>query len=169
MSEQDGTQITTLQRPANEDTEAWREYWQAQGQPWRTEPEIDLERQRELNTRRAIIPDIEKGIYPFKGMKLSRADVEWLLATHEDGDGPVVWSDKSQREREGLDLQGADLRKANLKGLPLARLNSSSKFDYHVIFSELERDKAAALHLEGLDHFEARTTIHLEGANLSEA
>ncbi len=54
-------------------------------QLWRTEPEIDTERQRYLAERRAIAPDIEQGIYPFRGIKLSRADVEWLLATHAHG------------------------------------------------------------------------------------
>ncbi len=52
---------------------------QVQGQLLRTEPEIDATRQEELLRRRTLVPDIEKGIYPFKGEKLSRADVEWLL------------------------------------------------------------------------------------------
>src|SRR4051794_30444780 len=78
--------------------EEWREYWQAKGFPWeRTEPEIDTKRQEELSKHRALTPNIQQGIYPFRGMKLSRADVEWLLATHEDGRGPVIWSDESQR------------------------------------------------------------------------
>src|SRR5215467_1273619 len=102
--------------------EEWRAHWQAQGQPWRTEPEIDAKRQEELSKRRAIIPDIEKGIYPFKGLKLSRADVEWLLATHENGLGPVYWDNPSHRERYGLDLRGADLGSESLRHLPLARL-----------------------------------------------
>jgi len=54
--------------------------YRAQSQLWCTEPEIDIKRQQELERCRAIVPDIEKGIYPFKGMQLSRADVEWLLA-----------------------------------------------------------------------------------------
>jgi hypothetical protein len=41
--------------------------------------EIDPKRQAKLAQCQAITPDIEQGIYPFKGMKLSRADVEWLL------------------------------------------------------------------------------------------
>src|SRR2546427_5724822 len=114
MSDQDDRQSAALPRPSPEDVEAWKAYWQAQGQPWRTEPEIDTKRQEELTQRRTIVPDIEKGIYPFKGMKLSRADVEWLLATHENGRGPVDWSDENQREREGLDLRGVDLHQENL-------------------------------------------------------
>lgn len=65
-----------LKRPTTDDPEAWKAYWEAQGQPWRTEPEIDVERQKYLNERRAIIPDIKKGIYPFKNIKLTRADME---------------------------------------------------------------------------------------------
>ena len=101
---------------------AWRQYWQAEGFPWRTEPEIGVKRQEELSSRRVLVPDIERGLYLLKGMQLSRADVEWLLATHENGRGPVDWSDEHQRQREGLDLRGADLRQANLAGLPLARI-----------------------------------------------
>lgn len=117
------------QRPASTDNrEGWKAYWAAKGMPWRTEPEIDGERQRFLTERRAVKPDIEKGIYPFRdengGIRLTRADVEWLLATHESGGmrGPTDWSDKKQRMREGMDLRGADLRRADLSGLPLARL-----------------------------------------------
>src|SRR5205814_359489 len=105
MSEQDGRQASTLQRPTtNDDKKAWKAYWEQQRQPWRTEPEIDAERQKYLEERRRIEPDIKQGIYPFKDIepKLSRADVEWLLARHENGRGPIDWSDEKQREREGF-------------------------------------------------------------------
>src|SRR5437588_8116588 len=106
-SEQKSSQPPALQRPTNDDKEAWVGYWKAQDQSWRTEPEIDEERQRYLAERQSITPNIEKGIYPFKDIKLSRADVEWLLATHENGHGPVDWSDeKDLHERRGLDLRG---------------------------------------------------------------
>jgi hypothetical protein len=55
---------------------------QAELTPWRTEPEIGPERQEQLTLCLAKTPDITHGIYPFKGIKLSRADVEWLLAAH---------------------------------------------------------------------------------------
>src|SRR6266705_971187 len=112
MSEQDNGQIPTLQRPTTDNREKWRIYWEQQGQRWRTETEIDGKRQEELARRRTIVPDIETGIYPFKEIKLSRADVEWLLATHESSGlcGPVNWKHENQRDREGLDLRGADLR-----------------------------------------------------------
>src|SRR5947207_11672485 len=115
MSEQDNGQVPTLQRPTTNNREDWTAYWKQEGQPWRTEPEIDEERQKYLAERRSIMPDIEQGIYPFKDVKLSRADVEWLLATHENGSGPVDWSDENQREREGLDLRGADLRQEDIR------------------------------------------------------
>lgn len=93
-------------------------YWEAQGQPWRTECEIYAKRQAYLSKRRAIVPDIEKGVYPFINISLSRADVEWLLATHENGQGPVDWSDEQQRDRKGLDLRGASLSRIDLSNLP---------------------------------------------------
>src|SRR2546421_1409120 len=112
---------TTIQpqRPITENRDAWHAYWQALNQPWRTEPEIDEMRQAYLAKRRNITPNKEQGISPFKDIKLSRADIEWLLATHEDGRGPVDWSDEQQRNRKGLDLAGADVRNANLSGVPL--------------------------------------------------
>src|SRR5258708_22824723 len=121
MSVQDSSSLPQV-RPTGDDRAAWRNFWQQIGQPWRTELEIDEERQKYLAERRSIIPDIEKGIYPFRNIVLSRADVEWLLATHEHGQGPVDWSDESQQEREGLDVRGANLFQVDLQNLPLARL-----------------------------------------------
>ncbi len=66
MSELDGTKAPALQCPSNDDREAWKAYWERQGQSWRTEPEIDTERQNYLEERRQITPDIKEGIYPFK-------------------------------------------------------------------------------------------------------
>ncbi len=60
-------QVVRIQpQPFPTSAEEWYRYWQAKGFPWRTEPEIDEERQKYLAERRAIIPDIKKGIYPFK-------------------------------------------------------------------------------------------------------
>src|SRR2546423_8988791 len=118
MSEQDGRQAVTLQRPTTDVSKAWKGYWETQGQPWRTEPEIDAERQKYLAERRAIVPDIEQGIYPFKDIKLSRADVEWLIATHDNRCGSVEWNGHSGHENEGLDLRGAILQRVDLHGLP---------------------------------------------------
>ncbi len=163
-----------LQRPVSADPQAWLAYWQALQQPWRTEPEIDEARQHFLAERRAIVPDIATGIYPFAGVKLSRADVEWLLATHEQGRGPVDWSDESQRGRQGLDLRGADLGHVDLHGLPLAGTIADVTWRLYLDLTE-EQHRMAALHLEGADlkgaHLEgARLEFaHLEGADLRNA
>src|SRR5947209_17049343 len=115
MHELDGTEIADS-RPTSSQKGVWAGYWQKVGQPWRTEPEVDADRQAYLTHRLAIRPDLEEGVYPFRDVKLDRADVEWLLANHEDGRGPVDWRDPRQRDRLGIDLRGADLRGANLHG-----------------------------------------------------
>lgn len=102
------------ERPTGDDRDAWRAYWAAQGIPWRREPGIDAARQAYLAERRDVQPDIERGIYPFRGIYLSRADVEWLLATHDDGRGPIDPYDESDR-RQGLDLRGAMLGHADYR------------------------------------------------------
>src|SRR6266704_1073856 len=112
VSRQEDTPSSQIQPPITNDKEEGR-----------------TERQKFLALRRAILPIPEKGIYPFKDIKLNRGDVEWLLATHENGRGPVDWSDQSQRNREGLDLRGADLRKVDLHHLPLAGLHAGLKRD----------------------------------------
>jgi uncharacterized protein YjbI with pentapeptide repeats len=158
MSDQDGRQAAALPHPATEDIETWKAYWQAQGLLWRTEPEIDIERQKYLDERRKIAPDIAQGVYPFKEIKLSRADVEWLLATHEGGRGPVDWSDMSQRQREGLDLRGANLCYVDLQNLPLTRIRGGITQEewfnltyeqYHMGLMLLEKAKLSRTHLEG--------------------
>jgi len=158
-----------MQRPSTEDAQAWQAYWQAQGQPWRIKPEIDKERQEELRQRCAIVSDIKKGIYPFKGVKLSRADVEWLLATHESGGtyGPVDCSHESRMWRDGLDLRGTDLRQENLCFLPLAR--TCGGYQESSTTNEERRNMAAVL-LEGaaLDSAQLQEA-HLSGARMQGA
>ncbi len=142
----------------------WRKLWQAKGFSWRTEPEISANRQRELSKCRAIIPDVEKGIYPFKGLKLSRADVEWLLATHENGRGPVDWSDEHQRKREGLDVRGADLSYIDLSNLPLARLRGGlTEIEWNPLSDEPRKRTGCSLEKADL------RGSHLEGAFLRRA
>ena len=169
-NKQISSQAHFLQLPTSDDKEAWKEYWKQQEQPWRTEPEIDKKRQKYLNERRSISPDIEQGIYPFRGVKLNRADVEWLLATHENGYGPVDWSDESQRNRQGLDFRGADLRKADLHNLPLACtrfgptwVGAEETSQWYNITSE--QQIAAMAHLEEAN----LKCAHLEGAHLARA
>src|SRR6266446_3386247 len=148
MSEQDGTHASMLRQPTtNDDKEVWKDYWKQQGQTWRTEPEIDRRRQEELTTYRSIKPDIEQSIYPFKGVKLSRADVEWLLATHEKNRGPVDWRDEKQRRREGMDLRGANLEGQYLGGLPLARLRGGLTWEQWSKATEEQRNMSA-IHMD---------------------
>jgi len=164
------------QPPASSAHAAWRAYWQAYGLPWRTEPEIDKGRQEELGSHGIVTPDSAES--PFKDMKLSRADVEWLLATHEGGRGPVDRTDEQQRDRWGLNLHGADLRDADLGGLPLAALLADS--DTHLekvnlYEARLEGALLSEAHLEGAELSYARLVdarlhrAHLEGASLLEA
>jgi len=162
VEEKDHRALLQLIRPTTDDRTAWGVYWQEQNQPWRTEPEISPRRQAELEKRRALIPDVKKGIYPFKGMKFDRADVEWLLATYDGG--PVKWSDEKEREREGLDVRGADLQYVNLHRLPLTRLRGGLTFDEWLKATEEQRSSAVVL-MRGAKLSEVR----LEGANLSGA
>ena len=179
MSDQDNEQVSTLQRPTTDDPMAWKAYWKAHGWLWRTEPEIDTERQKYLGERRSITPNIEKGIYSFKDIKLSRADVEWLLVTHENGRGPIDWSDESQRERIGLDLRGADLhgseeQRLYLASLPLARLIGGLPFDERLLATEEQKKLAGTIFTE-VDLSRAKLDgailngAQLEGTHLDEA
>src|SRR5260370_8657492 len=147
----------------------WRERWSAHGQTWRTAPELAAERQRSRAERRAVVPNLARGVFPFSGMALSRADVEWLLATHEQGRGPVAWDEEGQRTREGLDVRGADRPGVDLSGLPLARLRGGlMEHEWRTATKALL--EAAAVHLEQADlshaHLEGAL---LEGAHLEEA
>jgi uncharacterized protein YjbI with pentapeptide repeats len=165
-----------VERPTTEDREAWKTYWATQGLLWRTEPEIDHERQAFLAERRAIRADVMKSIYPFSGIQLTRADVEWLLATHESGGrrGPVDWEDATERKRAGLDLRAADLRTARLSHLPLARLRGGLVED-EFRAATLEQLEQAAIHLDGalLAFTDLQGSIltfaHLEGVDLQSA
>src|SRR6266567_1753303 len=133
-------------------------------QPWRSELEIEMARQEELARHLAITPDIKQGVYPFRGIKLSRADVEWLVATHENAQSSQASSDEQQQHPQGLDLRGADLRYADLHALPLARLRGSLTREEWEDATEEQRAAAAVL-LTGANLSEA----HLEEADLSEA
>ena len=159
-----------LVRPTTGDPAAWRTYWQTQDQGWRTEREISLERQEELRRCLEIVPDIVRGIYPFKGMKLERADVEWLLAMHDAGQGLVNWANEQneqneqKRQRFGLDMRGADLRRTDLHGLPLTKLRGGLTFSEYLDATEAQCNGAAVL-LEGANLLRAQ----LKGANLLKA
>jgi hypothetical protein len=156
---------------STEDRVGWNAYWSARGMPWRMEPEIDEGRQRYLDKRRAISPDIERGIYPFRDengpIKLSRGDVEWLLARHESCGvrGPVNWLDPSQWNRGGLDLRGADVTDVDLHGLPLARLRGGlAGGEYYLAATSGQQHPAALVALRAKLY-----SAHLEGSVLNSA
>lgn len=165
------------QRPATDDKEAWKVYWTEQKMRWRTEPEIDYERQKYLSTLRSMAKDTERPGYAFDGIQLSRADVEWLLATHESGGaiGPVEdWNDPKRPWREGLYLAGADLRKVNLSDLPLAGADlSRARLEEALLYNtHLEEAQLVEAHLEDTSLIGAQLQnaglirAHLEGASL---
>jgi uncharacterized protein YjbI with pentapeptide repeats len=190
MSEQQSQMTATAvqERPVPQGYLSWPDYWTAQGMPWRTQPEIDAERQRYLAERRAIQPDTEKGVFAFRdetgGIKLDRADVEWLLATHQSRGkvGPIWWTEEKDKpadeRREGLDVRGADLRQANLSALPLACMRGGlalaelpvafierPDLELPQLYEYTEGAAAAAVHLDAADLHDA----HLEHAQLGRA
>ena len=166
MSDQDGALQKLLSDPLYQKI-LQKEHWQQQGQPWRTEPEIDVERQQYLDARRHRDFKEGKFISPLKDVSLSRADIEWLLATHENGHGPIDWNDLKQHEREGLYLSGVDLRGVDLSELPLAKADLS--------YAHLEEAKLVHAHLENATLYEAileranLTSAHLQEAMLVDA
>jgi uncharacterized protein YjbI with pentapeptide repeats len=112
------------------------------------------ERQQYLEKRRHRLFKENKLVAPLSDVQLSRADIEWLLATHEKGRGPLDWNDLEQRQRKGLHLWGADLRKVDLSNLPLANADLGG--------AHLEGAMLSDAHLEGANF----TYAHLEGADL---
>ncbi len=165
-SNQNGTQATALQHPVNDDIEAWKVYWQAHGQSWRTEPEISIERQRELEKRLASIPDVrEEELLYFKDIPLNRADIEWLLATRKTDRIVIFTRDNEQRQRhESLTLSGADLRHIDLSDLPLQRVNLQGAHLEGAILqgAHLEEAVLTGVRLGGASLMKA----HLQGADL---
>jgi uncharacterized protein YjbI with pentapeptide repeats len=152
------------ERPTDAGRDTWRMYWQDRGMPWRTEPEVEEARQQYLAERRAVTPDIEQGIYPFHdedgAITLTRADVEWLLATQPGG--------------VGLDVRGADLRGQDSSRLPLVQLRGGLGVEEYV-HSVGRRGEREAVHLEqanlqeALLHQAALCQAHMDGANLQGA
>ena len=134
------------------------------GTPWRTEPQIDSERQAYLASRRSITANVAAGFYPFSDIKLSRADVEWLVATQEEQRATTDRGGDPQQASAGLDLRGANLQQVNLSNLPLARLVGGRNW---LVYPSLTTDQrvAASIHLIGAD----LGGTHLEDAFLGDA
>lgn len=68
-----------------------------------------------MRERLQIIPNIVEGVYPFKDIRLSRADIEWLLHHQRR----VNWIDESQQERREIDLRGSDHDEAERIATPI--------------------------------------------------
>ena len=152
----------TLQGSTFDECDMWCDYWRLRNQPWRTEQEIGNQRQVELTNWRSTLPSVGQSRYPLGGVTLNRADVEWLLASHESGQGPIEWApDVRYKAHLGLDVRGADLRKARLAGLPLASMRGGLSPEVWSLATDVQREEAA-VRLEGADLRGA----HLEGADL---
>jgi uncharacterized protein YjbI with pentapeptide repeats len=167
------------------DGDMLRDYWRKRKQPWRTEQEITIQRQIELGRLSTTVPNLEQDRYPFKGIKLSRADVEWLVAFQASGQGSVEQTLGVRREaNQTLDLRGADLSKVRLVDLPLERMRGGLNFEVWALATDEQREAGAVrmeksdlrgtyldgavlcgAHLEGAD----LSGAHLEGADLSGA
>lgn len=152
QSQQTQQPVLAPSRHSPTSPEEWRQHWQSQGQPWRTEPEIDAKRQAELAQRRAVVPNMEEGIYPFKGVKLNRAD--------EEADLSAVWG-------KGVNLSYAQLEKANLYSgyLENANLFATQLQKADLGGANLKSAMLGHTQLEGADLAGA----DLEDANLNEA
>lgn len=161
MNEQEENPIYSSKRPTHDDQHSWRDHWKAHNQPWRTEPEIDEDRQSFLIALCLKIADIQRGEYPFKNVQLSRADVEWLLATPKSERELFDWDVEYPNECKGLDLRGADLRTINLNGLPLSGICGGLTIEEWLTSTQEERNMAK-INFEEAILYEA----HLEGAVL---
>lgn len=164
---------SSTQRPHNDDRPAWITYWKQIGQPWRTEPEIALERKNFLFERTRLDPDLEHGMFPLRDVepRLTRADIEWLLATHESGGliGPVDWSNEAHWKRKGPDLRGAHLQGQDLSNLPLACIFGGLAGDQWISASpELRLQAAVVLEDASLQGAQLQFA-RLAGANLLRA
>ncbi|HKS69030.1 MAG TPA: pentapeptide repeat-containing protein [Ktedonobacterales bacterium] len=172
--------------PPDNDASAWQEYWRSfgarylnplpdgDGELWRREPLIKPDRQTFLRERLAVQPSIPDMRFPLKGVALTRADIEWLLDTHDQGRGPVDGQDPEQRERTGLDLRGADLSNLDLSRLPLAGLRGGLT-DNERITATTAEEEAAAVRLNNAQLYHAYLQwsqlagAQLEGADLARA
>src|SRR5207244_9398049 len=120
-----------------------------QGQPWRIEPAIDEDRQQQLVSNYQGGVDIERGMYPFKGVRLSRADVEYLLAMEEQRSGelsPRGGTAGKQHKSFGLDLRGVELSDVHLRNLALMHLRAGLSLE-EGRHATVERRRAAAANL----------------------
>lgn len=118
---------------------------------WRTEPEISLDRQAELGALTSL-QELQPDSVPLRGVRLTRADIEWLIAQRLTSTG----------EQQPLDLRGSDLTAVNLSDMPLEGVHLESA---RLVEAHLERANLRDANLRDSDLSRA----HLESAYLGEA
>ncbi len=106
----------------------------------------------------------QKGIFPFKDVKLDRDDIEWLLANHKPQYAQVNWMGQVRRELLGLDLRGADLRGVDLRGISLTNMRGGLDME-ELAYATIEQRDMAGIHLEGAN----LNNAYLKGAFLGGA
>jgi uncharacterized protein YjbI with pentapeptide repeats len=133
--------------------DSWRNYWLRQQKIERSEPLISTTRQDFLKQRYAVKSDIQRGIYPFKfddkSMKLTRADIEWLIDFHKGDHNQTKRIDNidEQEEPQGLDFRGADLDELDLSNLSLdCILGGLRRSEW--LRATIEQREAAIIHME---------------------
>jgi uncharacterized protein YjbI with pentapeptide repeats len=129
---------------------------------WRTEPEIDEERREFLGALRASKPYYQRASSPFAGLRLDRADIEWLLATHEYAGvrGPVVGSVLVDETGDPPDLSGADLSAVAL------RLLLEGMTDHREVAPGSDRGSSATAGVSEEEPPRVRWGLDLRGADL---
>src|SRR5437899_375795 len=134
-------------RPGANDPVAWQAYWKVRGMPWRRDPEIDEDRKVELAQLRESSSDS-----PFRYTSLSRADVEWLLETHEfmlD----LAWADLVGASLQGAHLDNANLQEAHLDNANLqeAELREANLQEAHLDNANLQGASLWKANLQGAE------------------
>ncbi len=85
-------------------------------------------------------------MYPFKGVRLSHGDVEWLLAREEQRSAELSPHDGKGRNLHKsfeLEVRGVDLSQVNLSDLPLMRLHAGLSLE-EGRHATVEQSRAAA-------------------------
>lgn len=168
-------------RPKRSDgTSAWAAYWRAIGQPWRCAPEIDAARQRELTQRRSVpLTDFDTGPFPFAGIRLERADVEWLLGAPYVGaplSAEFLGAESVAHERDEAEPRGDRVQLHDVCYMTNGRLQYERPLGLDLRGAHLEGVDLSGLPLAGLwggdwperggGELGERAAIHLEGAVL---
>jgi uncharacterized protein YjbI with pentapeptide repeats len=125
---------------------------------------VDAERESFLLNCLSVEADLSQRLFPFKGVRLERRDIEWLIAFQQ---GTVSQTEVpgSPRQASGfVDLRGADLRdvdlsRLNLKGM-LGGLSDRERFA-----ASQDIEEAASVDLRGATLF----LTDLDGAQLAGA